>query len=254
MSGAISVSALASRLYVLFKKICSQIQLNEQTLCPAGPRLNYRITLWNRIGDCQLLTRVYPPRIDLLHIIASFRPRHCRPSRRHRPFADRYSNQSNTFCHSRTASSSSSRRAEGDGGDQFVRSTTMKQESNSPKGGNLAADAAASLVNNIPRIGASGSGTDSVVSGGGGLVRDPTSSSKSIFDISNDELMNFLTGNNDSLNFLDIKEATSQNVLGKGGPPTATATTGDPDKINSDRPRRTSRKVQSAWVGKLKTR
>lgn len=84
----------------------------------------------------------------------------------------------------------------------------MKHESNPPKGGATETSAPKVVV----------AGRESV-------------ESKSIFDITNDELMNFLSGNNESLNFLDIKEPTSRS---------------NSDQIlANERPRRTSRK---AWV------
>lgn len=70
--------------------------------------------------------------------------------------------------------------------------------------------------------------------------RGDAAESKSIFDISNDELMNFLTGNNESLNFLDIKEPN-------GGRHSSSSPVIAEHIIGSDRPRRTPRKMQ-AWV------
>lgn len=85
----------------------------------------------------------------------------------------------------------------------------MKHESNPPKGATESSCSA-------PKVAARG------------LVE-----SKSIFDISNDELMNFLSGNNDSLNFLDIKE-----------PSPRLDTDSNPDHISTnERPRRASRKA-----------
>lgn len=88
----------------------------------------------------------------------------------------------------------------------------MKHETSPPKGSTTATTTTTVLV------------TQSSCS----AAQGPVTETKSIFDISNDELMNFLSGNNESLNFLDIKEPAA-----------------DPTTTTSDRPRRTSRK---AWV------
>lgn len=114
----------------------------------------------------------------------------------------------------------------------------MKHESNPPKGGSSTAitnNATTSQSNEsscsaLPKVVARGNG------GSGGLVETP----KSIFDISNDELMSFLSGNNESLNFLDIKEPPSATQQRLAANPDQTTTT-----TASERPRRTSRK---AWV------
>lgn len=92
----------------------------------------------------------------------------------------------------------------------------MKHETSPPKGTSTATTTTTVLV------------TQSSCS----AAQGPVTETKSIFDISNDELMNFLSGNNESLNFLDIKEPAASTP-----DPTTTTT--------SDRPRRTSRK---AWV------
>lgn len=112
----------------------------------------------------------------------------------------------------------------------------MKHESNPPKGGSTAItnNATTSQSNEsscsaLPKVVARGNGS-------GGLVETP----KSIFDISNDELMSFLSGNNESLNFLDIKEPPSATQQRLAANPDQTTTT-----TASERPRRTSRK---AWV------
>lgn len=113
----------------------------------------------------------------------------------------------------------------------------MKHESNPPKGGSSTAitnNATTSQSNEsscsaLPKARGNGG------SGGTGLVETP----KSIFDISNDELMSFLSGNNESLNFLDIKEPPSATQQRLAANPDQTTTTA------SERPRRTSRK---AWV------
>lgn len=97
---------------------------------------------------------------------------------------------------------------------QFQFSCAMKHESNPPKGTAMEAS----------------SGTTPI-----GTSRTLLTDSKSIFDISNDELMSFLSGNNDSLNFLDIKEPTARPHNDSASDQT----------VAHERPRRTSRK---AWV------
>lgn len=68
-----------------------------------------------------------------------------------------------------------------------------------------------------------------------------------IFEISNDDIMNLLTGNNDHLNFLDVKDPCNfllaNSVPINGDPNKFPDTDDDP----TSRPRRTTRKIQP-WV------
>lgn len=99
--------------------------------------------------------------------------------------------------------------------------TSMKQENNSPKGANESSCT---------------HGGDVITAAAAAAVATNTDT-KSIFDISNDELMNFLTGNNESLNFLEIKDPNRNSSPGQHAA----------DQLITDRPRRTPRKMQ-AWV------